>query len=88
MLGYGHDVYVVRHQAVRPNLYACIILEFIKKIDVTEKIILAEKSLQTAVSPLCYVVGDAGNYHACNSSHFSIQLKARMMLVVSLYGNI
>jgi hypothetical protein len=78
---------LVRHEAVSPNLYARIILEFIKKVDVMPKISLAEKSLLAAISPLRNVVGDAVNNHACDSSHVSIQLKAQMMVVVSLRGN-
>jgi len=49
---------------------------------------IAEKRLLTAVAPLRNVVGDTGNNHAGDSSHVSIQLKARMMLVVSISGNI
>lgn len=60
---------VVRHKAVRPDIYATFPAPFTEQSDICSVIPIIEECWHSSVAPLRNMMGNSRCYDACNSGH-------------------
>ena len=70
-LGDGHQMDMVGHQAISPQLDAAPPAPLAHQIEVGAVVVVGEEGLLAPVSPLSDVVWVAGSHDSCNACHGS-----------------